>query len=56
MLMYKCEHCGQFTFLGYTNEIDEFFCSTKCYELYCVEHSYTPSFEKLHKVDGSKEK
>lgn len=56
MLVYKCEHCGQFTFLGYMNEVDEFFCSKKCYELYCAENSYEPDLEKLRSVDGSKVK
>ena len=56
MLVYKCEHCGQFSLLGCMNELDEFFCDVNCYEAYCVEHNYTADFEKLRAVDGSKEK
>ena len=54
-LVDKCKKCGQFTYLGYTNEFEERFCSKECYEHYCKKNNFPVDFSKLKTYNGAKQ-
>jgi hypothetical protein len=52
MLAYDCKQCKTISIMGYKNEYNEFFCSVKCYELYCAIHGYDADVSKLQPINN----
>lgn len=50
MLAYNCKQCKQFTVAGYINELNEHFCSEKCYKSYCEINGYNLNWNNLKRV------
>ena len=50
MLAYNCKQCKKITVSGYVNELDEHFCSEKCYKTYCEKNGYTINWNNLKKA------
>lgn len=51
MLAIRCKHCDQFSFIGYTNEYKEEFCSKECYTKYCFENNCEADLDKLVMIE-----
>lgn len=52
MLAIRCEHCDQFSFIGYENEYGEHFCSKECYTFHCIDHHSEIDLNKIKPIEN----
>lgn len=52
MLAIRCEHCDQFSLIGYENEYGEHFCSKECYTFHCVDNHSEIDLNKIKPIEN----